>query len=234
MIKCLFLLGFWLFYADVLSAQSDSVKQQINNIKLDESYLFGEAKDLNGDLATAYAVKDLLVCVNAFRCENKLSLIEEKSIDPVYLKLSYRRGDLTYVFTYLKKKQALEISSMLLPATSTVEVADIDPERIVIYDVADTTVHDEILQNILERQMIDDVYGYLQNLKKKDKIAGFAVAKGMLEIPDNAMLIIYNRMHKVVAVLTEKVNEERKNIRTNKPDRIFNYSGHGVLWYINK
>lgn len=236
--KFYIILYFLLAQVNIVLAQNTLVKEQINAIKLDESYLYGEAKNKIEDVATIYAKKELLISINTLREEKHLSPLEESDISNLYQKLFYQRGELVYVFTYLKKDKILNNLSLSTPSNDSIieeeNDVDINPRQIIIDNSADSQFHNEILQNVIERQMIENVYGYLQHAKEDNKIEQFAKAKSLTEIPDNAYIIIYNRMYQVVTILTNIINDKRINLKTNKPDLITNYSGHGVLWYINK
>lgn len=219
---------------NIIVAQNTTIKEQINAIKLNDIYLYGEAKHKVEDLAILHAKKDLVETVNTLRNEMGLSSMEEVDIEGLYKKLSYQRGELIYVFIYLNKEQVLNnLSSSSTNDTRTEEV-DIDPSHLIIDNSINEQYANEILQNIIERQMIENVYGYLQQAKEDNKVEKFSKARNLAEIPDNAFVIIYNRTYKVVTVLTKKVNDKRINVRTNRPDLITNYSGHGAIWYINK
>ena len=219
---------------NIIVAQSSSIKEQINAIKLNDVYLYGEAKHKIEDLAILHAKKDLVNTVNALRAEMGLSSVEEANIEGLYKKLSYQRGELIYVFIYLNKEHVLNNMSSTSSNDTATEEVDIDPSRLFIDNSINEQYANEILQNIIERQMIENVYGYLQQAKEDNKVEKFAKARNLAEIPDNAFVIIYNRTYKVVTVLTKKVNDKRINVKTNKPDLITNYSGHGAIWYINK
>lgn len=235
MTKFFISLCFLFFHVNAILAQN--TKEQINAIKLDESYVYGESKNKIHDTAMSYAVQDLLNNVNALRSETGLSSLGETDINNKYKELLYQRGDLVYIFIYLKKDEVLNnFSCSIQPLVSVIDEdeVDVDPNLIAFENTINGQFVDEILQNIIERQMIDNVYGYLQQAKANNKIEDFAKAKQMTEIPDCAFLVIYNRTYEVVAVLTNKIEGKRINVKTNKPDSITNYSGHGIIWYINK
>ena len=112
--KFYIILYFLLAQVNIVLAQNTLVKEQINAIKLDESYLYGEAKNNIEDVATIYAKKELLISINTLREEKHLSPLEESDISNLYQKLFYQRGELVYVFTYLKKDKILNAFRLLM------------------------------------------------------------------------------------------------------------------------
>ena len=117
---------------NIIVAQSSSIKEQINAIKLNDVYLYGEAKHKIENLAILHAKKDLVNTVNALRAEMGLSSVEEANIEGLYKKLSYQRGELIYVFIYLNKEHVLNNMFSTSSNDTATEEVDIDPSRLFI------------------------------------------------------------------------------------------------------
>ena len=121
----------------------------------------------------------------------------------------------------------LDLSNIVLANTQGAIAQDaIKLEDIII----NNNYLEDIVHNVMEREMVENVWGYLSNMKTKGVIKSFGKAKSLSEIPKEAYVIIYNNSYEVVAILTPIDNGQRKNVKTGKVDDVPNYKGHGAIW----
>lgn len=236
------LVAFLSFFAYALTAQS-GVEQQINDIKLDENYLYGEASDADHRVAYDLAVTDLIMTVNSVRADNGLQGIQPGDVLPLVKELSYKRGDKHEVMVYVELSEALSAShkEKNVPGvgggTPTAPPArKPDPVPSVPSSSSNTTVGnigDEVFVNLLEREMADNILGYLENAKRSGKIADFGIVRSLEEIKSLAdcYMVLYRRDKSVAALLSPKQNGSRTNIRNKTADSLQNYRGHGIIWF---
>ncbi len=207
--------------------QSVSVKQKIQEIKLDGRYVFGESSNKEASIAYENAIDDLLFSANIIRTERGMVLLNRASLNDSIPTLTYCRGEQINVFLYLPCSDVLAISDTTGNVTVTVpETHDVDPAFF-----KDSNIKNEILQNVLDREMIDNVWGYLDNQKKSGNVIGLGKARSVSEIPESAYLILYDNHFRAVVVLSPHNNGQRCNVRTNAPESFSSYTGHGVIWF---
>jgi hypothetical protein len=215
-----------------LFAQSDDIKRQINDIKMNDNYVYGEAGNKDEALAYNLAIKDLMETLALQAPE-----IEEYNVKERIQKLSYDRGDIKNVFVYLcLSNVASQEDSPTIdepPVDISFDSIDVNTATVVIEtDVVETDVFaSDIIRAVLEREMMDDVYRYLNMKQKEGRVSRFEVAKNLEEIPDNAIVVLFDKTFSISAVLSQMTDGKRTNLRNHLPDNILNYSGHGVLWY---
>ena len=215
------------------SAQdNETIKQQIGNIKLNDAYVFGESCHENESVADNSAIADMYNTVNGIYTNTD----NPYNIRRLCKKLVYRRGNIICVFLYAKISSLAELSMNDKDTSTTSIIRQADSTRIVDVDpsqVSDNngTFEREVLANVLEREMLENVWGYLSNMKAIGRIKNLSKAKSINEIPSNSYIIIYNRNYKIVAVLLPDKDGLRRNANNNQIDRLSNYSGNGAIWY---
>ena len=85
---------------NIIVAQSSSIKEQINAIKLNDVYLYGEAKHKIEELAILHAKKDLVNTVNELR-----TIVEEiQSLNKISIDIA--KSNLKIANTILQQQQA--------------------------------------------------------------------------------------------------------------------------------
>lgn len=212
-----------------LYAQVQDIKQQINQIKLDENFVYGEAENKDESIAYKMAVNDLKSTLTIIGGPMARKINEPDFCNHIQM-LSYERGELKNVFVYV---QLVETTAKIAELPKTIDnnegkVVTSKPEMVVMKEDDFTT---DIIRGIMEREMVDDVYRYLESQQTAGVVKSVKIARSLEEIPDDAIIIIYDKSYSVAAVLLQQHDKQRANALTRKPDNIRNYSGHGVLYF---
>lgn len=201
----------------------DEVKKQINKIKKSSQYIYAESTAPTEEEAKSYAEEKLCDEVNSWvatqkKLKGSANLVVNNR-EELWTTLSMPRGtNMFRYFIYVRKsdiiptENAVMIENKNLPAVEETLQESL-PE--VVGLIAACTEYSDIANKIKE-------------MKAQGKIKSYA-RYASLDNPDACYLVIYNREGKVVAVLTP--GSERKNIKTNKPDGVKNYSGCGAIGF---
>lgn len=92
------------------SAQTPAqIEEKMNNIKLDETYIFGEGSDADKNEAYQRALVDLLQIVNELRVGQKKEPLAQRDIQPRVEELTYTQGGITYTMLYINADKALAL-----------------------------------------------------------------------------------------------------------------------------
>ena len=231
--KYLFIIFLVISFSLFCSAQDNEiVKQQIGDIKLNDAYVFGESCHVNENNAEKSAIADLFNSINGIYIFSN----DTNSIRRLCKKLVYTRGDIICVFLFAKISSFEELSMNAYDTSTTSIIRQADASRNEDVDlsqvgVSNGTFEREVLTNVLEREMLENVWGYLSNMKDFGRIKSLEKAKSINEIPSDSYIVIYNRKYKIVAVLMPEKDGLRRNVKNNQPDRLSNYSGNGAIWY---
>lgn len=223
--KFLFITLFSCFSFTILWAGQpvDEVKKQINRIKKSSQYIYAESTAQTEEEAKSYAEEILCDEVNKWvatqrKLKGSANLVVNNR-EELWTTLSMPRGtNMFRYFIYVRKsdiiptENAVMIENKNLPAVEETLQESL-PEVVGI--IASYTEYSDMANKIKE-------------LKAQGKIKSYARYVS-LDNPDTCYLIIYNREGKVVAVLTPGV--ERRNVKTNKPDGVKNYSGCGAIGF---
>ena len=84
----------------------------------------------------------------------------------------------------------------------------------------------EHIQRLLALKLYEEVKPCLDTMKSEGKVLEYA-RYAKLSQPEDYVLIIYNQLGEVEAILSE--GTERVNLRTNIPDGVANYNGRGAI-----
>lgn len=234
----------------------ESIKNKIKNIKLDEKYVFGESSSENREIAYDDAMRDLLTTINELRVSKGMAVLKLADIIAISSEHTYDRGEGTIlVFAFIELERALSVvpkknAQILVDNKSSVSVqSESNPSVIaenkpaVFADKQETNVSvsndsqsalvdlNDVTRNVLEREMFQNVWGYLNLAHESGKVSQFSMVKDKSAIPSDAYVVVIARDHSVKAILTPEQNGKRLNVKSNKNDFISNYSNVAMLWY---
>jgi len=249
--KTIYISAIFFFFASLLSAQTNTDKQkdEINKIKKNKNYIYGEATLPDQDEAMKLAKEILIKNINDWVAgEKKMKQSEAVVIRDIIENgenISLMRGNMFRAFVYVQKKNILPVedtdkSVVLSRSTSENEEPVIvvsDIKKVEAKETEDATVSvpliaraddtaEDILTRILTITEFGDIGPYFQQLKANHKIVYGKYAT--MTSPENCYMLIYNKEGKVVAILDKG---HRKNLRTQEEDSLKNYSGCGALWF---
>lgn len=99
-------------------------------------------------------------------------------------------------------------------------------------DAFSHTVYDEVLNNLMPREMFNEVRKCVETYVKNGKLKKCGMFNMKLkEDYDNCYFIIVDRKMSVRAYLTPLLNGKRRNVATGKEDVLGNYSGCAAMWF---
>ena len=214
----------------VMMAQNDCVSK-INNIKIDSTFLYGEATLKTRESASALA-KDILNnnIKEWIEAETKSPcLIIPTSLTDNLDSIVTKRANMIRVFKYVRKADLLQ--SLHRAGINMGNVKHM-PDTIPIFD---QTLHNgqSILNQLITIKSFYQLRGVIEPLHAKGFIKNYGKYNTMTE-PNNCYLIIYDSDGEIRAVL-DKGESSRKNLSTGKEDSEHNYSGCGAIWFqLNK
>ncbi|MCZ8372412.1 hypothetical protein O6P32_06770 [Phocaeicola sp. KGMB11183] len=200
---------------------TDEIKKQINKIKKNNQYIYAESTAPTETDARNYAEEKLYEEVNAWvetqRKLKKSSNLVVNNKKELWTILEMPRGSNMFrSFIYVKKNDILPVENSTVITNTNIPVVEekIKEELpVVINKLASYTKYADIVEEI-------------KKMKENGQIKEYA-RYASLNNPDVCYLIIYNRDAKIEAILTP--GKERRNIKTNKPDGVKNYSGCGAI-----
>lgn len=217
------LFSFFSFMGMLASQPIDEVKKEINKIKKSSQYIYAESTAPSEEEAKSYAEEKLCDEVNDWVATQKKlkgsSNLVINNREELWTTLSMPRG--TNMFRYFIYVRKIDI---------------IPTENAVIIENKNLPPVEETLQESLPEVVgliaacteYSDMANKIKECKAQGKIKSYA-RYASLDNPDACYLVIYNREGKVVAVLTP--GSERRNVKTNKPDGVKNYSGCGAIGF---
>lgn len=246
--KTIYTILFFLICSFALFAQETNEKQkiEINKIKKNKNYIYGEATLEDKDEALRLAKELLVKYIDEWVAgEKKMKGSEVVVIRDIMENsesINLMRGNMYRAFVYVQKKNILPVedtdaSVVLSRSTDSEQGATIVVNDIVKIDSVEEDIEwatqaraDDTAQNILISILSidkwEDIGPYFQDLKSKRKIVYGKY--NTLTSADSCYLLIYNQGGNVVAVLDKG---HQKNLKSQEEDSIKNYSGHGAIWF---
>lgn len=210
----------------VMIAQNDIVSK-INNIKMDSTYVYGEATLKTRDSASALAndllkssIKEWIEIETKSPCRITLTSLVENT-DSIVTK----RANMIRVFKYARKADLLPL---LHRAGINMGNVKHEPDTIPVYDAA-LQNGQSVLNQIIKIKSFHQLKGVMEPLYAKRLIKSYGKYNTMTE-PENCYLIIYDPDGDIRAILG-KGKSSRKNLTTGKADSEHNYSGCGAIWF---
>lgn len=211
----------WLPLFSLFADQTDEVKKQINKIKKSSQYIYAESTAPTEADARSYAESKLYEEINKWvATQRKLKKSPNLVVNnrkELWTMLSMPRGSNMYrSFLYVKKNDILPTENAVIISNQSLPPVEESMKETL----------PEIVAKIAACTQYGDMAAMVKQAKNEGKIKNYA-RYASLANPDKCYLIIYNREGKVVATLTPE--PDRKNIKTNKPDSVKNYSGCGAI-----
>lgn len=211
----------WLPLFSLFADQTDEVKKQINKIKKSSQYIYAESTAPTESDARSYAESKLYEEINKWvATQRKLKKSPNLVVNnrkELWTMLSMPRGSNMYrSFLYVKKNDILPTENAVIISNQSLPPVEESMKETL----------PEIVAKIAACTQYGDMAAMVKQAKNEGKIKNYG-RYASLANPDKCYLIIYNREGKVVATLTPE--PDRKNIKTNKPDSVKNYSGCGAI-----
>lgn len=217
--------------AQICAQQADGKKTEIAKIKKSSLYLYAETTMPDKEEAMETALQSLQMEVQNWVAEKKkrnevASDLILTNIEQFTEALELPRGNMYRAFVYVRKSDVLVSKSTMITDMPS-KSKDSDGLRS-SYEIISTSKveHPEHIKRLLSLKRYDEVKPCLDAMKNEGKILEYA-RYAKLSQPEDYVLIIYNQKAEIEAILSD--GAERKNLRTNLPDGIINYSGRGAI-----
>ena len=247
------LLSFVMF-ASALWAQSNL--SEINRIKRDKDYLYGEAtlESKDAALKLAYELLEVEIKNWASGKNSKISSVTAMKVYEYADTILLRRHNMVRAFVYVKTSNLKAIKGKTLnvdldrdkplskpigqpakesvPAPMEEKHPVMEPEVVeaapVVPVAKQKTIADEVLERVMEENTFNDLEKVIKPLKAEGKITDYGKYPTMTD-PANCYLIVYDRQAQIRAFLDKGV-DKRRNLKTGLEDSEKNYHGCGAIW----
>ena len=235
-----------LLFTQQMFAQEKDVKALIRDIKLNETYIYGEGTDIDKNIAYDIALQEITNNINELRLSSNKEPITTKTIVALLSQYSYNRGEAELVFVYIPISQIINLKPKENPkidlhtdkkttVTETKETQQ-DTSPAPSLNIASSTFDrrtsgQDMLTYILAPTQTTDLIKCLERFQSEGKISQIKNARSFDEIPTDAHVVAYNREHAVIAVFSPENNGERINYKNQQKEKITNYRGCGFFWF---
>lgn len=224
-------------------AIDDRRLEQINSIKKNSGYLYGEATTSTQEGSTTLAYEELQRKVYAWLKNDSLSV---KDINRLSDTVMVRILDRYRVFAYVEKSKLKSLPPDTIKADTvqakvpfvekTLEKKDSTLFTDSVPSVDSVQINDSarmapnmVLQQIKNAKNFFELKSIMQPLKKQGDIIDYGKYT-TAEHPELCYLIVYDPAGNIRALLG-KGDETRQNLKTGKEDSIRNYRGCGAIWF---
>lgn len=219
------------------TAAAQDVKQEINNIKQNESYMNAEATEDSRDDAFSIALDDLIMEVGSrFNVE-----LSQEKVKSVVKSLEVKRGESSRVFVYALVsdiERLINGISTTQAASQNVSVQPVSTQQNSAQNVASAPVK-STLANATQLASVTSVFSQMNTMTEiksllreyqpEGKVSDYNWVKSLSVDPD-ACIVVF-RGENIVAILQQEHDGKRINFMTNSEDNLGNYSGCRAIWY---
>lgn len=242
------------------SAQTPAqIEEKMNNIKIDETYIFGEGSDADKNDAYQRALVDLLQIVNELRVGQKKEPLAQRDIQPRVAELTYTQGGITYSMLYINADKALALvpkksdgggnhggsgQNATTPAATPVATPAASPAVTPPATPAATPAVTPAPTSVATSQSVQDITDYVKKLHTWIEVKGTlqqhvmerrikaGKATSLSEVPEDAVALLLNSYGDIVAVLSPGNAQQRTDLKTNKTYSESNSPNYSqIFWY---
>lgn len=209
-------------------------KAQINKIKKNAAYLYGEATLATPDEALSLAREILGKEIEALIQEKKKlrnsNNVVVRNMSEVSQQMTLPRGNMYRAFVYVKKSDI--IPSENATVVNVEKQADTEVNARAEENAAGvtgTSASEAVLKTVLGLSDFTQLKECLTTLKREGKISDYGKYASLAQ-PSDYYLIIYNRTGQIEAVLAPGT-DTRMNLKTRQADSVANYKGRGAIGF---
>lgn len=227
---------------------SDDILDRMNELKQDESIIFGLGFHENMAKANNYAQLDLLSDAIEFRLNNnKVAKISIRDIQPYVKQLIYFDGSQYDVILYVGKDLILSLTGQTEDSVSSSNVGinsepvlkeygrqaqDLSTSQENPVEISFTPLPNNILHTLCIQDNWTEIKGFLENYKQQGKIKETGVCTTISEIPQDAYRVLIDEYYGILAMMAPKTSNDRLNIKSNQLDKESNYPNFKVIvWF---
>lgn len=234
---------------------SEEIETKMNEIKLNESYIYGEDFSDNKDIAFQSALTELTMYANELRVEKGKDTINLSDLLTVVKELRYQRDNRHTVLVYLPLSQMLGIiskshsdiisqnASSQSSQSNSLPQQKIEQEQKFTFipnrqpEVTSPTptqvpLPDDIMQTLCSQDNWVEIKGFLTTYRRKGKISSIGNVSSYAEVPEDAYAILMDDMGGILSILSPRNSGNRINYRTNQADNESNHRNcKFIVWY---
>ena len=232
-----------------LNGQTNSnVIDEMNNVKLNESFIFGEGFNKRKDVAHECAISEILSYAIELRFDNgNNEKLLPSDIRPIVKKLIYFDGFQYNVFLYVDREQILSMTGHIeSPKSSLSADSRSEPKELVVSDKTQnsqmskgtsledrfTPLPNDVLNTLCNQDNWTEIKGFLSTYKNQGRIRDIGFCTNTSDIPMDSYRILIDEKYGILAILAPKNMSDRVNIKTGQLDKESNYSNCAVIvWF---
>lgn len=234
-------------------AQSpEEIEQKMDEIKMDEAFIYGEDYNDDKDMAYQNALTELLSSINELRGDIGKESITVPDIQPILKELRYTKLTRNVSFLYIPLNQA-----MSLTPKQKIDVATAEPTSSAINNtmaqnhkpennskftfVPNTSQSNSnvisnsdkgILETLCSQDNWVEIKGFLTSFKNEGKIKETGNCLSYAEVPNDAYSILMDEMGGILSIMSPKNSPNRINHKTNQTDNENNHTNcKFIVWY---
>lgn len=231
-IKIVIFIAIFVGWLSAYAQTPDAIRSEINSIKMNEKFIYGEGYDPDEPTARKKAIADLVTFSNEIRTERGLEELTDTDIQRLMKEMKYKKGQQCVVFVYAPFENIL----LQQPGTSSETSAEEKPPVYgAIYNptpAGESKISQGLLEILCNQDNWIEIKGFLTTYKQKGEITETGRCFSAREVPDDAYSILIDEMYGILSILSPKNSERRVNCKTNQPDSETNYSNCKVIvWY---
>lgn len=227
---------------------SSDIIDKMNNVKLNESFIFGEGFHVRKDVAHDCAISEILSYAIELRFDNgKNEKLLPSDIQPIVKQLVYYDGNQYNIFLYVDRDQILSMSGHIEnPKTLSGADHKIESNERAVQDNTknsqvskgtplegkSSSLSNDILNTLCNQDNWTEIKGFLSAYKNNGRIKDYGFSSDISDIPIDSYRILIDRQYGILAFLAPKNSDYRINIKTNQLDKESNYPNCAVIvWF---
>ncbi len=232
-----------------LNGQTNSdVIDKMNNVKLNESFIFGEGFHLKKDVAHECAISEILSYAIELRFENgNDERLLPSDIQPIVKQLIHFDGNQYNVFLYVDRELIMSMSGHIESPQILSNAESIsEPNELVVQDKAQnsqmskgtsleerfTPLPNDVLNSLCNQDNWAEIKGFLSTYKNQGRIRETGFCTNISEIPVDAYRILIDDKYGILSILAPKGSDNGINLKTNQTDKESNYPNCKVIvWF---
>lgn len=233
-------------------AQSpEEIENKMDEIKMDEAFIYGEDYNVNKDVAYQNALSELLSSINEMRGDKGKDYITVSDIQPILKELRYAKSTRNVSFLYIPINQAL-----LLTPKQKIDLASTesnsshnnnnvqnqrteDNSKFTFVPNSPQLNHNDIstsdkgiLETLCSQDNWVEIKGFLTSFKYEGKIKETGNCLSYAEVPNDAYSILMDEMGGILSIMSPKNSPNRINHKTNQTDNENNHTNcKFIVWY---
>lgn len=259
-----FILTLFALFAFPLGAQSpgapdiQSMEKRMNEIKLDENYVFGEGNGSTAKIAYNEAFQSLAMTAITLREQaGKPKILPELILSIMNTPIAYKRANGRFkYFLYISREELMHLGE---PAPTAKEVRRKKQEqkqreearKDSVQGVPDSRPADQaksrpaprtnprknsyepVILDIVNRTplQLTELKFLLDAYKKAGLISRYGQTRPGETTPDGAYVLLFNRQYEIIALLDPRGRDGRTDYIHGVPDSEENHSDYGIIWF---